>query len=122
MTPMRNPQSAVTSHAPLSVQVYQILLSVCDQRLHGYAILQDIRERTHDEVQLAAGTLYAALARLKGDGWVAEVEEGDSSGEDSRRRYYEITALGSQVLAGEAARLRRAVEMAENKRVLVHGS
>lgn len=115
---MNAPQPESPNVAPLSVPVYQILLSICDQRLHGYAILQDIRERTRDEVQLAAGTLYAALARMKGDGWVAEVEADPRPGEDSRRRYYEITELGARVLAEEAARLRRAVEMAEIKRVL----
>ena len=109
-------------NASLSVPVYQILLSLCDQRLHGYAILQDIRERTHDDVRLAAGTLYAALPRMKGDGWVAEVNERSDPTDDSRRRYYEITDLGIQVLREEARRLRRAVEMAEVKRVLTSGA
>ena len=119
MTPSKG---STRTHAPLSVPVYQILLSVCDQRIHGYAILQDIRERTHDDVRLAAGTLYAALARMKGDGWVNEVDEGSDATDDSRRRYYEITDLGSQILAEEAMRLRRAVEMAELKRVLAPGT
>ncbi len=119
MTPSKG--SSRTS-APLSVPVYQILLSLCDRRLHGYAILQDIRERTHDDVRLAAGTLYAALPRMKGDGWVVEVTEGSDATDDSRRRYYEITDLGTQVLQEEARRLRRAVEMAEIKRVLAPGT
>lgn len=108
--------------APLSVPVYQILLSLCDCRLHGYAILQDIRERTHGDVRLAAGTLYAALARMKRDGWVTEVGGEADDAEDSRRRYYEITDLGAAVLREEAVRLRRAVEMAELKRVLAPGT
>ena len=33
-------------HLPLTVPVFQILLSLSDQDLHGYAIIQDIRERT----------------------------------------------------------------------------
>lgn len=115
-------QGSPRTSAPLSVPVYQILLSVCDQRIHGYAILQDIRERTHDDVRLAAGTLYAALARMKGDGWVDEVSDDSETADDSRRRYYEITEVGSQILAEEAKRLRRAVEMAELKRVLAPGT
>ena len=30
-------------HLPLTVPVFQILLSLSDQDLHGYAIIQDIR-------------------------------------------------------------------------------
>ena len=119
---MKSSSKSARTSSPLSVPVYQILLSLCDQKLHGYAILQDIRERTDREVQLAAGTLYAALARLKGDGWVAEVEETSDPTDDSRRRYYEITELGRETLAEEARRLRRAVEMAEIKRVLAPGT
>ncbi len=34
-------------HLPLSVPVYQILLTLSDRALHGYAIIRDIRERTY---------------------------------------------------------------------------
>ena len=39
---------------PLTVPVFQILLSLSDQDLHGYAIIQDVRERTEGEVELTA--------------------------------------------------------------------
>ena len=109
----------VADRSPLSIPVYQILLSLSDSVLHGYAILQDIKERTGGEVQLAAGTLYAAIARLERDGLIAESAESPSdSGDDPRRRYYRITESGLAAARAEAERLRRFVSMAEDKRLL----
>ena len=34
---------------PLSPQVFQILLSLADRERHGYAIIQEIRDRTGGE-------------------------------------------------------------------------
>jgi len=105
--------------SPLSIPVYQILLSLSDQVLHGYAILQDIKERTGGEVQLAAGTLYAAIARLERDGLIAELAESpDGADDDPRRRYYRISDAGLAAARAEAERLRRFVNMAEDKRLL----
>lgn len=108
------------SHLPLSVPVFQILLSLSDQDLHGYAVIQDVRQRTAGEVELTASTLYAALKRLLDAGLVAEVGERPSPDEDdARRRYYRLTPLGLQVARLEAARLERAVRMAREKRLVL---
>ena len=108
-----------TESSPLSVPVYQILLSLSDRVLHGYAILRDIRERTGNEVILAAGTLYAAIARLEGGGLIDELSESpEGDDDDPRRRYYRITEEGLETLRREAQRLRRFVRMAEDKQLL----
>src|SRR5919112_1615306 len=79
----------------LSAQVFQILLSLLDEDLHGYALIQDIRRRTEGEVVLTASTLYAAAKRLLGAGWIEEVEhETPPPDHDARRRYYRITDRG----------------------------
>lgn len=101
---------------PLSIPVYQILLSLCDRDLHGYAILRDVEARTDGEVRLAAGTLYAAIARLLRDGLIEELEEVDA--DDARRRRYRITARGRTAAAADAERMRRCVRMAEDKALL----
>ena len=49
---------------PLSTQVFQILLSLVDEDLHGYAIIQDVAARTDGEVRLTASTLYAAIKQI----------------------------------------------------------
>ena len=106
-------------HLPLTVPVFQILLSLADRDLHGYAIIRDIRERTGDEVRLTASTLYAAIKRLLAGGLVEELDERpDPELDDARRRYYRITGFGREVARLEAARLERLTIMAREKRLL----
>jgi DNA-binding PadR family transcriptional regulator len=107
------------SQTALSAQVFQILLSLLDDDLHGYALIQDIRRRTDGEVVLTASTLYAAAKRLLGAGWIEEVEhETPPPGHDPRRRYYRITARGREAARAEALRLERLTAMARDKRLL----
>ncbi|MGE0362307.1 MAG: PadR family transcriptional regulator [Vicinamibacterales bacterium] len=111
--PRRRPED----HLPLTVPVFQILLSLCDQDLHGYAIIQDVDRRTDGEVRLTASTLYAAVKRLLDAGLVDEIEWRGRSGDDPRRRYYRLRPAGLAVARAEAARLERALEMARRKRL-----
>jgi DNA-binding PadR family transcriptional regulator len=112
-----DPQRPPVSLLPLSPQVYQILLSLADRDLHGYAIIADVRDRTEGEVQLTASTLYAALARLLAQRLVEEIDERPPL-DDARRRYYRVTAFGRAVLRAEAERLERCTAMAREKRLL----
>ena len=103
---------------PLSVPVFQILLSLSDQDLHGYAIIQDIRARTAGEVSLTASTLYAAVKRLLDGRLIEELDTRPGpEDDDSRRRYYSITPLGIDVARLEMARLERALKMARQKKL-----
>jgi DNA-binding PadR family transcriptional regulator len=103
-------------HLPLTVPVFQILLSLSDQDLHGYAIIQDIRQRTDGEVQLTASTLYAAIRRLLDGRLIEELATRPRvEADDPRRRYYRISALGLDVARLETARLERVVKMARRK-------
>jgi DNA-binding PadR family transcriptional regulator len=103
----------------LSAQVFQVLLSLADGPRHGYAIIQDIRARTNDEMRLTASTLYDALARLADRAWIEESDapaDAEAS-QDARRRYYRLTKLGRDAALAEAARLQRLVDMAREKRL-----
>lgn len=103
---------------PLSVPVFHILLSLTDQDLHGYAIIQDVRARTAGEVDLTASTLYAAIKRLLGSRLIDELEtRPERESDDARRRYYRITPLGLAVARLEAARLKRVLDQARRKRL-----
>jgi DNA-binding PadR family transcriptional regulator len=106
---------------PLSPQVLQILLSLHQGPLHGYSIIQDVRERTSDEIRLTASTLYDALSRLVDLGWIAEVDPPADSA-DGRRRYYALTARGRTAAEQEVRRLERLVRMARATGVLRGGA
>jgi len=103
--------------APLSTQVFHILLSLVDDDLHGYAIIQDVAERTAGEVKLTASTLYAAIKRLLDSGWIDEVRQRPRD-DDARRRYYRLTPVGRQVARAEALRLERLAGMARAKKLI----
>ena len=104
---------------PLSPPTFQILLSLADGPRHGYEIIQDVRERTDDEVRLTASTLYDALARLLDDQVIDELERAPAGQPaDGRRRYYRLTPLGRAVASLEARRLERLIDMARAKRLL----
>jgi transcriptional regulator len=67
--------------------------------LHGYAIMQAIKDRSDEVLQVGESSLYPALQRLLLNGWV-EAEWGAS--ENNRRaRYYTLTAAGRKQLASE---------------------
>jgi DNA-binding PadR family transcriptional regulator len=102
----------------LSPQAFQILLSLAGGGdLHGYAIIQDVRERTSGEMSLTASTLYAAIKRMLDAGLIAEVEAPAESG-GAPRRCYRITRAGLATARREAESLSRTVEMAREKRLL----
>lgn len=103
---------------PLSPQVFQVLLSLCDGPRHGYAIIQDVRARTGDEMRLTASTLYDALARLLDRKLIAEISVPAGGADDARRRYYRLTEAGGTAARLEAERLERLVGMARRKRLL----
>ena len=102
---------------PLTTPVFQILLSLADGDLHGYAIIQDILARTDGEVRLTASTLYAAIKRLLDAGLLQEIDATETTG-GAPRRCYRITKAGRQLAQREAERLARAVAMARDKRLL----
>lgn len=104
----------------MSTQVFQILLSLLDQDLHGYALIQDIRRRTDGEIALTASTLYAATKRLLSSDLIAEIDAPSAPppNHDTRRRYYRITARGRAAARQEALRLERLTAMAREKRLL----
>jgi DNA-binding PadR family transcriptional regulator len=117
--PADRPESEAERQLPLTIPVFQILLALADQELHGYAVIQDIAERTGGEVRLTASTLYGAVARMLDAGLIEELQaRPEQQRDDPRRRYYRITAFGRDVARLEAARLVRYADMARDKRLL----
>jgi len=85
----------------LTEAVYYILLSL-HTPLHGYGIMQKVDALSSGRVKLAAGTLYGAIGTMLEKGWITAL-----SGErNSRKKEYEITALGKKITHDELLRLR----------------
>jgi DNA-binding PadR family transcriptional regulator len=96
--------------------MYYLLLALSTENRHGYGIIKDVADRTGGQVQLEAGTLYAAIKRMKDDGLIEAVST--RRGEDPRRRTYAIAAFGREVLRAESRRLEAMVELARDANVL----
>jgi len=118
---MTRPESVRTpdSFLPLKPVVFQVLLSLVDGERHGYALVQDIAERTAAKIDLEPGNLYRVLKSMLEEGVIEESERRPAPDrDDERRRYYRITAFGRKVAMAEAARLDRIVEDARARNLI----
>jgi len=112
-------EKAPDEFLPVSAPVFHILLALADGEAHGYAIMQDVAERSGGATRLGPGTLYGAIARMLEDGLIEESEtRPDPSMDDSRRRYYRLTNLGGGVLAAETRRLAALVRAARASKAI----
>ena len=98
---------------PMTPAMFHILLATADQARHGYAIMQEVQERTDGAVDLGSGTLYRAIGRLLDEGLIAPV-----SSADDRRRPYRITAAGRSAASAEARSLAQSVTWAKRAKLL----
>ena len=80
--------------------VYYILLSL-NTPMHGYGIMQNVELLSGGRVRLAAGTLYGAINTMLERGWIQSLP-GET---DSRRKEYQLTNAGRNVLQEEIQRL-----------------
>ncbi len=101
---------------PLSSSAFYILLAVAAEERHGYSIAKEVEEATGGAVRLGPGTLYRLIKQMVADGWLVEVDRGDS--EDPRRRYYRLTPWGKRIARAEAERLADAVRTAMDRKLL----
>ena len=93
--------------AALTEAIYYILLAL-QVPLHGYGIMQKTSAMSKGRLILSAGTLYGAISNLLEKGWILPC--GESSDTDGRRKLYQITDKGQEVLLAEFQRLEELVE------------
>ena len=95
-----------TEPAPLTPALHHVLLALLQGERHGYAIVQDIAQRSSARLHLEPGNLYRTLRFMLDEGLIEESERRPVPGrDDERRRYYRVTRFGRQVAILEAARL-----------------
>ncbi len=98
---------------PLPPITLHILLALADGDRHGYAIIQDVAERTGGKVRLGPGTLYRSVQRMLEQGLIVESDERPAPEfDDERRRYYRMTELGRATVRAEVERLARTLALA----------
>ncbi|MBP7998757.1 MAG: helix-turn-helix transcriptional regulator [Chloroflexi bacterium] len=103
---------------PLSTTIFHILLVLADRARHGYSIMKAIDEITNGQVKMGPGTFYGAIKRLLEANLIIESDERpDPELDDERRRYYELTPFGQQVLKAEIVRLSQLIRYAESQRL-----
>src|ERR1700761_6379134 len=94
-----------------------ILKAVSLKPLHGYGVLQRIRQISGDALDIPQGSLYPALYRLEHQGLI--VAEWGQSDNNRRAKFYTATTAGRRRLREEADgwnRLATAIASALNTR------
>jgi transcriptional regulator len=78
-----------------------ILKAVSLSPLHGYGIIQRIRQMSDEMLEVEQGSLYPALYRIEQKGWVSSKWEVNETGR--RAKFYAITRAGRRQLEEEEA-------------------
>ena len=85
--------------------VFQILIALADQPLHGYGIMLDVAERSAGKVKMSPGTLYGSIKQMLEAGLIEETKSPPAAADDERRRYYRLTRDGREAARQEMARM-----------------
>ena len=78
-----------------------ILKAVSLGPLHGYGIIQRIRQISDEMLQVEQGSLYPALYRSEQKGWVSSKWETNETGRNAK--FYSLTKSGRRQLEVEEA-------------------
>jgi PadR family transcriptional regulator PadR len=105
MTPFRKTEPRDLFPGALEMMVLQ---SVRRQPMHGYALVQHIKQRSNDLLQVEEGSLYPALQRLLKEGLLKA--EWQISPTNRRVRTYSITRAGIRHLEHEVSRFEQMLE------------
>ncbi len=73
--------------------------------MHGWAISERLHQVSQATLQVPQGSLYPALHRLERRGWISAY--WDTSDNNRRAKYYELTRDGRRQLKAEAEAWRR---------------
>ena len=82
-----------------------ILKALSAASLHGWDISKRIAIVSNDRLSLKQGSLYPALHRLEGRGWI-EAEWGVSTN-NRKARFYKLTRAGRKQLTQETSQWRK---------------
>jgi transcriptional regulator len=76
--------------------------------MHGYALVQHIKQRSNELLQVEEGSLYPALQRMLREGFLKA--EWEISASNRRVRTYRMTPAGKKHLEHEMSSFERMLE------------
>ena len=82
-----------------------ILKIIALEPMHGWAIALRIKQMSNDVLSVGQGSLYPALHKLEGQGWISSAWGESDNGR--RAKYYSLTRDGRKALAAESAQWAR---------------
>ena len=82
-----------------------ILKTLAGGAMHGWGIAQRIHQLSQDVLRVNQGSLYPALHRLEGEGWISA--EWGASENNRKAKYYRLTRSGQRQLEAETENWRR---------------
>lgn len=97
----------ISKYLPLTETTFYIMLALRKSG-HGYAVMQKVEELSKGRVRIAAGTMYGAIENLVRQKLIVSVPS-----EDARRKLYQLSTIGHEVLAMEVERLKNLVSIYE---------
>jgi DNA-binding PadR family transcriptional regulator len=104
---------------PLPAAAFQIMLSLADGDLHGYAIMRRVEEQTGGRLRLGPGTLYGSIQALLDGKLIEEVYRSEETEDrQERRRYYRLTAAGRKQARSEAEKMADVLRVARARKIL----
>ena len=95
-------------YVPMPETAFFILLCLRKPN-HGYGIVQAVEKMTEGAVKLTPGTMYGSLSKMDKDGLICFIREED------KRKIYQITDLGQEVLQLELKRIERLYKVAREE-------
>lgn len=93
-------------YVPMTETAFLILLCLKEPN-HGYGVVQMVEKMTEGAIRLTPGTMYGSLSKMEKDKVIRFVRE------EEKRKIYQITELGQEVLGIELKRIERLHKIAK---------
>ena len=95
-------------YVPMTETAFFILLCLRKPN-HGYGVVQMVEKMTDGAIRLTPGTMYGSLSKMEKDNIIRFIREED------KRKIYQITDLGLEVLQLERKRIERLYKIAQEE-------
>lgn len=94
----------------LTDSTYYILITLVDS-MHGYSIMQRVKELSNGEMEIGPASLYTIIKKLQGADLIVLLDK-----DDKRRKTYKLTSKGKEILKKD---IQRRINMVENGKAVL---